>query len=245
VPADAEIDEMYALPLGEFVAARNALAKNLRANGDREEAARVAALRKPAAGAWVVNQLARSAPEDVRALLAAGRKLAEAQAGALRGSGSAPLREAAATERAAVRRLLEHARPLVRTDQQLNRVAEILRAAAADTDVGDLVAAGRLTDEPEPTGFGLLVGGVGTDSAEIDEDEEDTDAEREAARRRRERERAELIRVAERAEREAERLEQRAEAAEGAATERRAAADLAREEAEERRAAADQSNSLP
>jgi hypothetical protein len=244
VPADAEIDELYALPLGEFVAGRNALVKQLRAAGDKEEAARVAALKKPAAVAWAVNQLARSAPDDVRTLLAAGRKLAAAQAGALKGAGSAPLREAAADERSAVRRLLEHARPLVKTDQQLNRVGEILRAAAADPDVGDLVAAGRLTEEPEPTGFGLLAGGTLSDDHDAAETS-DAGAEQEAAERARARERAELVKQAERAEKEAERLEQRAQAAEREARERRQAADLAREEADARRAAVDQSNNLP
>jgi hypothetical protein len=49
---DAEIDRLYQLPLNDFTAARNALAKQ--AGG---EAGRVRALAKPTVPAWIVNQL--------------------------------------------------------------------------------------------------------------------------------------------------------------------------------------------
>src|SRR5215467_583167 len=49
---DAEIDRLYQLPLDEFTAARNVLAKQ--AGG---EAGRVRALGKPSVPAWIVNQL--------------------------------------------------------------------------------------------------------------------------------------------------------------------------------------------
>src|SRR5579859_5053975 len=49
---EAEIDRLYQLPLDEFTAARNALAKG--AGGD---AGRVRALGKPSVPAWIVNQL--------------------------------------------------------------------------------------------------------------------------------------------------------------------------------------------
>jgi len=49
---DAEIDRLYQLPLDEFTAARNALAKS--AGGD---AGRVRGLAKPPVPAWIVNQL--------------------------------------------------------------------------------------------------------------------------------------------------------------------------------------------
>ena len=55
-----EPDDLYGLPLDRFVAERGALAKALRADGRRDEASRVAALRKPSVAAWAVNQLART-----------------------------------------------------------------------------------------------------------------------------------------------------------------------------------------
>jgi hypothetical protein len=50
---DASIAALYKLPLGEFVAARNTLARTLKG----ADAARVRALQKPLVVPWVVNQL--------------------------------------------------------------------------------------------------------------------------------------------------------------------------------------------
>ena len=243
MPSDDAVDELYALPLDQFVTRRNALAKELRAAGDKEAATEVAALRKPTVPAWVVNQLARTAPDEVEALLDAGRQVAAAQAGALRGAGSAPLREAAAAERAALRAVLARARPLIRTDAVRNRVAGALRAAAADPSIAEQVRSGRLTDEPEAPAFGGLAsvdGGVAVGRTPVADSEDAEAGELAAERREPERRAAELARRAEKAEREAERLEQRADAAEREARERRQAADLAREEAAALRQAAEE-----
>jgi len=239
------VDALFALPLDEFVAGRNALAKQLRADGDREGARRVAALRKPAAAAWVVNQLARTAPAETAALLEAGQRVAEAQAGALRGAGSAPLRDAAADEREALRHLLDRARPLVRNDQQLHRVADTLRAAATDPAVAELVTGGRLTAEPQPSGFGGLDGPDATPAGEGATGPGVEHRLEEAARRAWRRRVADLARQAEDAERDAERLERRASSAEAEARARRDDADLARDEARARRAAADEAAAGP
>ena len=52
--------ELFAAPLDEFVATRNRIAKELRAEGNETEAADVAALRKPTTVVWGLNQLARA-----------------------------------------------------------------------------------------------------------------------------------------------------------------------------------------
>jgi hypothetical protein len=49
---DAEIDQLYQLPLASFTAARNALAKNAGARGTE-----IRTLEKPNAAAWAVNQV--------------------------------------------------------------------------------------------------------------------------------------------------------------------------------------------
>ena len=72
-----ELDALYGLAPEEFVAARDALARRLRKEGRREEAAEVAARRRPSAAAWALNQVARQAPAVVEAALAAGRALRE------------------------------------------------------------------------------------------------------------------------------------------------------------------------
>src|SRR4051794_41985373 len=76
--ADDPIDALYAADLEDFVGARDALAKQLRADGDREGAAAVKKLPKPTRAAWAVNRLVRERPDEVRALVEAGEALAGA-----------------------------------------------------------------------------------------------------------------------------------------------------------------------
>jgi hypothetical protein len=224
---DDRIAALYALPLGEFVAARNALGKELKDAGVKK-------LPKPSATAWALNQLARQAPEELDALLAAGRTVAEAQAGAVRGKGSAPFREAVAAERAALAPLLARARQLVRAEPQVQQVADALRAAAADPAVGAQLRDGRLSEAPEPGGFGAFdgmelsgAGGAGGDDAD-DEAALEAEAEARAARERRQ-----LEQAAEDAERDAARLEARALEAEQRAATLRSEADGARRRADD------------
>ena len=64
--SDAGIAKLYQLPPGEFTAARNALAKRLKNEGDRDGAALVAALAKPNLSSWAVNQNLLARPARVR-----------------------------------------------------------------------------------------------------------------------------------------------------------------------------------
>ena len=67
-----EPQELYGLPLERFTEERNALVKELRKEGRREEAAEVSNLRKPSVAAWAVNQLLRTQRRDVAKLFEAG-----------------------------------------------------------------------------------------------------------------------------------------------------------------------------
>lgn len=62
-----EVAALLALPPEEFVAARTARAKELRAEGRRTEAAAMAKLRKPLRLVWVLGELARRNPEVAEA----------------------------------------------------------------------------------------------------------------------------------------------------------------------------------
>ena len=94
--AVTEASDLYGLPLDRFVAERGALAKALRAEGNKDEAARVGSLRKPSVAAWTVNQVIRTQRRAVRALLATGDELERAQSDILAGRGDAgALRDAA------------------------------------------------------------------------------------------------------------------------------------------------------
>ena len=94
--AEVEVEDavagLYRLPLAEFVAGRDQLARQLRAAGDREAARRVAALRRPSISAWAANQLARAAPNAMAELLEVGAALAQAQQDALAGQPDAARR---------------------------------------------------------------------------------------------------------------------------------------------------------
>src|SRR4051795_6470048 len=144
------VDELYGLGLDEFVPRREALAKRLRADGRREEAAEVKALRKPSVAAWAVNQAVRSQPKAARALWDAGDALIAAQEDLLAGRGdAAALRAAAEDERSALDELVGAARGLLTgqgTDLgegTIERVRETLHAAAIEPEAREGVGGGR------------------------------------------------------------------------------------------------------
>jgi hypothetical protein len=147
-----ETDRLYALPLDEFTAARNELAKTA---GD----ASIKQLKKPTVPAWAVNQLARRREVDLRRLLRAGEKLEEAQKEALRGGSQSAFERARSDERDAVRRLRTAAAEVLHegghpaSDQSLERIAQTLYAGAATEEGRATLRAGRLTDDLEPQGF--------------------------------------------------------------------------------------------
>lgn len=156
-----EASDLYGLPLERFVPERTTLAKALRGEGDRDEAARVAKLAKPSVAAWAVNQLVRTQRRSVEALFDAGDAVQQAQQDVIAGRGSAvALREAAERERAAASGLLETARGLLSaeghglTPATLDRVSETLHAAALQADARRAVRDGCLTRELRHVGLG-------------------------------------------------------------------------------------------
>jgi hypothetical protein len=158
-PEDA-VDRLYGLPREEFVGERDALAKQLRADGSRDEAAAVKALPKPTVAAWAANQAVRSQTRAARELWTAGDELSAAQEAVLAGKGSgAKLREASERERAAVETLVDAARGLLGasggdlSEATIERVRETLHAGAIDADAREEVAAGRAVRERSPQGL--------------------------------------------------------------------------------------------
>src|SRR3954468_7386921 len=105
--SSAEADGLYGLALDEFVPVRDALVKRLRADGRRDEADDVAALRKPSVAAWAANQAVRTQPKAARELWAAGDELLVAHEVIIAGkkAGDA-LRAGTTRHRAALRELL-------------------------------------------------------------------------------------------------------------------------------------------
>jgi hypothetical protein len=161
VELDSEIDRLYGVPLDEFVADRDELAKRLRRDGDREAAERVKKLRKPSAGAWALNQAVRRRRKERDALLAAGERLREAHEALLGGGDAAALREAMQEERALASGLADCAEAIASETGKSGtalreRVRSTLHAAAVDEEAREELAAGRFVREREAAGLGPL-----------------------------------------------------------------------------------------
>jgi hypothetical protein len=151
--ADDPAARLYGLDLEEFIGARDALAKELRADGDRDGAAAVKKLAKPTRAAWAVNWLVRDRPEEIAALVAAGDALAGAQEQLLDGADADVLRSAAVAARALVDALAAEA-PVEGAAR--DKVRATLHAATVDAEVRAEVAAGRVVKERSAAGFGGL-----------------------------------------------------------------------------------------
>jgi hypothetical protein len=162
-----DVEELYGLPLERFVAERNALARDLRTGGRRDEAAAVAALRKPSVAARAVNQLARVHPRQLHELFTAGDALSDVQSEVLAGRADGrALGEAAERERAAVSALVDAASELLTAEglavsaSVLERVGETLHAAALDDETREPVGQGRLERELRHVGLGMGADGA-------------------------------------------------------------------------------------
>jgi hypothetical protein len=145
--------ELYAAPLNEFVATRNRIVKELRADSDEVEATEVAGLRKPTTVVWALDQLARQAPDLIDAL---GKTH-----DALRGAGSVAAMRRASDERLhLVGQMVERAASLLEeaglgaAESAKERMARTLLATASDPSAEEALRQGRLTTELEPSGFG-------------------------------------------------------------------------------------------
>jgi hypothetical protein len=143
VSVDEITDRLYALPPEEFTQARNQAERKLREAGDRKQADRVKALRRPTAAAGAVNRLVRSHRTQVEAFLEAAARLRDAQV-----AGKGDLGAAAQAEGVALGELVALGGESVRAT---------LEAAAVDDDVARDLLAARLVREPEPAGFGTLL----------------------------------------------------------------------------------------
>lgn len=209
--------ELYAGPPDDFIATRNARAKDA---GDPALSAAIRALRKPSVAAWVVNLFARERAARLDQALQLAAELREAQ----EDLDAATLSQLGRQRRALTAQLATEAASLAVaqggrvTDTTREAVRQTISAAFFDAGAAAAVASGRLVRDLEPTGsFDLdaAVGGGRPDAPVV----ATPSADEVGARRRR--------RDAERALREAEKAHDRA-----VREDRRAADDA--QEAEER-----------
>jgi len=141
---------VYQAPFDEFVSRRDALAKQLRAEKRRDDAALVKALRKPSRMAWTLNGVVGEAPESIDRL---GAAIAGAQT-------ATDLRTALETVKEAVRAVAAvGARVAVRAGYPIepNAIAAAVHAIIGDASAFAEFRAGRLVDVPEGGGLDMLI----------------------------------------------------------------------------------------
>lgn len=136
---DALLAELVATPPDAFVARRNALVAELKAQGDKDAAAAVAKLRRPPREAWALNVAAREHPDVATEWAEAARAARDAQA-----TGSADLRPALTRLRAATAAFVD----AVGDRAPAGDAARLLAESAMSEEQADAVAAGTV-------GFGV------------------------------------------------------------------------------------------
>ena len=128
-----EPEDLADVPPEEFVAARDELAKRLKADGNATEAAAVKKLRKPTVTRWIADQVLRHHAADVDALRRALDKVAAAQESAITGGDRAALSEATAQRREAVTALERAVDDVIAADERpAHHRDEVLGAIEAD-----------------------------------------------------------------------------------------------------------------
>jgi hypothetical protein len=150
----AVADELYDLVPDEFTAARNARAKEAKAD-DRGLSDRITQLKKPSPAAWIVNRLVREYADAIDELFDLGDDLRQAQAD---GDGKA-LTTLGAQRRKLVSTLVARAIELADAADRspsravLDEVEQTLIAATVDAAAEAAVRTGRLVRSLQAVGF--------------------------------------------------------------------------------------------
>lgn len=234
---DTEIQHLYGLPLGEFTAARNTLAKQLKKGGDKEGADEVGSLPKPSVSAWAVNHLFTVAPEEMEELLASGERARKALQQILSGGDPGLLRDAIQEARDLANELRDRAVGVLSEEGRrpsqaiIDRIATNLQSLAFSPAAEPQIARGWLDLDLPPPGFEVLAGlqlaataprkAKPAPAPKPEPRKPAAPAARKAEDRRREEESKEEERLREKREREEERAREQREKEEARAQERR------------------------
>lgn len=154
----AEATELYGLEPGEFVAARNALVKQLKRDKRTEDATVVAGLRRPSPADHAVNAAVRAEHDVATVWVSAVGALDDEQGKAIAGQPN-HLREAGAALREATNALVDAAVAAVGDERRRPAIIDALRVAATRPGAAmvatGILGAGDPTDDlfagaPEP-----------------------------------------------------------------------------------------------
>ena len=161
---DTEIQRLYGLPFGEFTAARNNLAKQLKKDGDKDAAEEVASLPKPTVSAWAVNHLFTTHSDDMEELLASGERARKALRSILSGGDPGALREAIQEARDLANDLRDRAVEAVAEETRkpgpavVDRIATNLQSIAFSPAAEPVLQRGWMDVDLPPVGFEVLAG---------------------------------------------------------------------------------------
>lgn len=164
----AQVATLYALPLKDFTAARNAAAKEASNNGEHRLAAELRGMRKPSSAAWLTNVLVTRRRTEVEQVLELGDSLRQAQADGdrarLQALGQRRQTLVANVSRQSVEVAAELGAEVASTT--LAAVEQTLRAALADPAAAAAVLTGRLVRSLQASGWDAvdLDGAVATPS---------------------------------------------------------------------------------
>jgi hypothetical protein len=175
VPSPADFDDLATVPPEEFVAARNALADRLKAEGHTGRAKEVKALRKPTVAQWIAAVVRHERADVVDELRMALRAVAAAQEAAIVKGDRDALRAATTRRREAVSALDDAvADTLRRSKRPLTYQEEVVQ----DIEAG-------VTAEVSPGTFGVRDDLKLPEPKKSDKPKRDVAAERRAAERER------------------------------------------------------------
>lgn len=219
-----EAEKLLAVAPDEFVAERQRLARELRDAGRADDAATVAALKKPSAVVFAVNRAARDRPKAAQAAAAAAERVKKAQVGGEPEEYEAALRELSESLDLLVQVALAHVAPHGKdaSEAMRRRVRDHLRSAVADDDAREALRRGALVEEREAAGFSPFAGVAAKPGRRPKRPSGPSRAEQQREAKREERERAlraelddaeQELKVAEQLVREAERRRTAAERA--------------------------------
>ena len=136
--------DLYGVAPGEFITARNQLVSQLKADGRTDDAATIAALRRPRLAEWALNRLAHTDPQTVARFAHAIAAAQQAQTAAIGGDATA-LRAATTELRDALNTVAAAAVRGLTADggngeAQRDDLTTILRQLVATADPSPLVA---------------------------------------------------------------------------------------------------------
>jgi hypothetical protein len=144
-------EELFRVDPNDFVARRTELVRELRARGEKNEAAEVKALRRPTVPVWALNRVASERPDLVQHMVTAAETARAAQQALLEGSPADEFRDALARRREAMSSVSDAANEVVERssrsrDTYTRDIDNALNVVVASPELSDALARGELED---------------------------------------------------------------------------------------------------